>query len=229
MMLYSNVFPPVRLFIFEQELGRVFHVSICCCTAVAEKELRGDQLPGINQILSVRYRRWAVMIDAATLHSVCTICWHSWENTFSPQVHIYHAASATRVNRWRHLPKKQQTAHVEPKQRQMVVFWFKSCRPKKKSPQNKSVPVCIRRWKAWYFTVTLFPFAIALACVSEAARGQSQMKLVSIKPFQIRQADGKRAAFKATAHSHFLAQSKRLFSWGAIWECIMVTALLMLN
>lgn len=34
------------------------------------------------------------------------------------------------------------------------------------------------------------------AYISEAAQGQSQMKLISINPFQIRRADGKRTAFK---------------------------------
>lgn len=34
------------------------------------------------------------------------------------------------------------------------------------------------------------------AYISEAAQGQSQMKLISINPFQIRRGDGKRTAFK---------------------------------
>lgn len=38
--------------------------------------------------------------------------------------------------------------------------------------------------------------AVMSACISEAAPSQSQMKLISIKPFQIRRADGKRTAFK---------------------------------
>lgn len=57
------------------------------------------------------------------------------------------------------------------------------------------------------------------ACVTEAVQGQSQMKLISIRPFQISRADGKRTAFKRLrCISHLPDQQEYLFSRDATRE-----------
>lgn len=68
------------------------------------------------------------------------------------------------------------------------------------------------------------------AYITEAAQSQFQMKLISIKPFQSRQADGKRTAFKSLWCIPYLPDRRKyLFSRGALWECIIVAIRLMVN
>lgn len=68
------------------------------------------------------------------------------------------------------------------------------------------------------------------AYITEAAQSQFQMKLISIKPFQSRQADGKRTAFKSLWCIPYLPDRRKyLFSRGALWERIIVAIRLTVN
>lgn len=68
------------------------------------------------------------------------------------------------------------------------------------------------------------------AYISEAAQGQSQMKLISINPFQIRRADGKRTAFKRPWCSpHLPCRHDYLLSCDAASEWIMFAVPLKVN
>lgn len=79
------------------------------------------------------------------------------------------------------------------------VFRFKSGRPRR-----LPVPVCTRRWKAWYFTVTLFPFAL-LRLHAEARQHGANLKWSSFQSshFKSGKLMEREQLSKATPHSPF--------------------------
>lgn len=156
---------------------------------------------GENQSFSVRYHRLGVKTDATTLCSVNTMCACICVHAGTCEINFFlcvgkaHSHGIIRSNNNSNICDKWQHVHKEQRMKNKAVWRpVLSCL---KTDSNFSV--CARRCDSQRLVFHghfVCLCAVMSACISEAARSQSQMKLISIKPFQIRRADGKRTAFK---------------------------------
>lgn len=203
-------------------------------TTVSRKEPWDDLLPRRNLIFSVRYYRWGVRTDTTTLCSVCTLCvrWHLLGNTFFfsflRNAHPYWKINnKSMCDKWAAASTEE---HKEWRTKLKRMAGLFSCL---KQIDHSNLTVCSHkcdRQRLVFHGHFVCLCAIMAACISERAHSQSQMKLISIKPFQIRRADGKRTAFERPwCIPRLPDQHEYLFSCDATWECIIVTVPLTVN
>ncbi len=164
---------------------------------VSRRELWDDLLLGRNLIVFVRYYRWSVKTDAATLCCMC-VCAGTCKGTlflyWGKHMHIGKSTTTTFMTNGSGM--EQAVEHRERRTKQKWVAGLFSC---SKQINQSYFTACTRRCdghRLLFHGHFVCLCAITPACISKAAQGQFKMKLISIKPFQIRRADGKRTAFK---------------------------------
>lgn len=178
-----------------------FHVSICSWSLSHGRSwddlLLGRKSEFLCEIPQIRCQDWCNNIVQCKYY-VCVYmraCWHLWKNIFFLCVRKAHSHGIIRSNNNSNICDKWQHVHKEQRMKNKAVWRpVLSCL---KTDSNFSV--CARRCDSQRLVFHghfVCLCAVMSACISEAAPSQSQMKLISIKPFQIRRADGKRTAFK---------------------------------